>query len=158
METVLQVMTATTIAADLRTAIACLVDADDPAATRVGQALEAWLRGTDLEESLGLMPGWRQHVRQKARDAALDGLLRMHPGVKDSALADLIIDGIERVDCTSSRPDSTSGYFWDLKHSGHTVGNRQWRRDIAQARRVGLQGRGMSNPSCADIGPTEMEK
>jgi hypothetical protein len=139
-------MTAAAIIADVRRSIEILVDADDPAATRVGLALEAWLRGTDLEASLGLMPGWRQYVRQKARAAALDGLLRMHPGVKDSALADLIIDGIERVDCTGIRPDGVSGYFQDLKRAGCTIGNRQWRRDIAEAHRVGHQGDGMSKP------------
>jgi hypothetical protein len=125
---------AAAIAAAVRCSIDILVDSDDAAAVRVGLALDVWLRGTDFEASLGLLPGWRQHAEQKSRSTTLDALIRMHPGMKARKLADLILTGINGADCSAIRPDGLRGHFHDLKIAGCSIGDRQWRRDIAQAR------------------------
>jgi hypothetical protein len=125
-------MTADDTAAAVRTAIACLADADNPAATRVAQALDMWLRGTDFEVSLGLLPRWRSHMRLTSRHRALADLVKMHPDMAQRALADYIIQGVERVQACADgvRPAGADGLLVDLVRAGGSIGERQWRRLI----------------------------
>jgi hypothetical protein len=123
-------------AADVRHVVELLGAIDDPAATRVGHALHMWLRGTELEDSLGLVPGWRAHVRLTARDRALAGLVKMQTHMNISTLATWIVKDLERLAASTHaiRPDGTDGYLWDLVAVECSLGWRQWRRLIAQLR------------------------
>lgn len=126
---------AVSIVVDVRAAIQTLTDADSPAATRLAEALDTWRRGTDFEMALGLAPGWRRHLQQAARDAALKALLAVHPDMDDSAFADRIADGIKAADHSRGiRPDGEDGHYHDLAHAGCFLSARTWRLLIARAR------------------------
>jgi hypothetical protein len=127
---------AAAIVADLHRAISLLGEIDDAAAVRVRHALDAWLRGTTLEASFGLVPGWRLRVRVNARNHAVEALIKIHPGMADYALAKFIIDGIRRVPSSGIRPDGADGHLWDLKRAGCDLGNKQWCRAIADLRHL----------------------
>ncbi len=130
---------ASAIVSDIRCAIEQLVDLDHPAATRTAAALMRWLAGQDFDAAAGLLPGWRETVRQKARDVALDAILRLHPGASSNALADLIARGVMRARRLKRglRPDGIDGYLQDLARAGCVHSARHWRRLVAEAVRVG---------------------
>jgi hypothetical protein len=129
---------AAAVVADIRHVIELLGSIDDSAAARLGFALKDWvLRGTEIEVSLGLGPRWRKDLQTSARDAALGGLLALHSDLDDSRLADLIVEGLERLRSFPSdaqRPDHSGGYLVDLLRTGYVCGWRNWRRLAAQVR------------------------
>jgi hypothetical protein len=127
-------MTAADIVADVRTAIACLVDVDDPAVTRVAHALDMWLRGTDFEVSLGLVPGWRQHAQHKSRRAALQALVALFPQMNDEALGRRIVTGVKRASVHRARPGGEAGFCHDLARAGFDLADRTCRAHIAEIR------------------------
>ena len=110
---------------------------DDPAAVRVAAALDAWLRGTEIEASLGLTPGWRACVRMKARERALPALVKLHPELRDSALAKVIIAGMRRVPRSGVRPDGADGHLWDLVAGGCWATQDHWRKLIRETGQSG---------------------
>ena len=133
--------TAATIAA-FRRIIALLAELGEDDATMTAQVLTRLLAGEAFESAAGLVPGWRSHQRLIARDCALCALVAMHTRMSDNALASWIVDGLARFASAGDvRPDGADGYLNDLARAGSTLSQRQWRRLIADARRVVHRGR-----------------
>jgi hypothetical protein len=122
-------MNAAAIVADFRRAIELLAELSDPGATRTAATLSRWLAGEDFESAAGLLPHWRSHLRLTARDLALAALAAMHSDLDDSALADRILGGFDRL-AGRMRPDGADGYLADLVRAGDVLSKRQWRRLI----------------------------
>jgi hypothetical protein len=125
------VTNAASIVADFRRAIALLAELNDPASTHAAAALSRWLAGEEFDSAAGLAPGWRSHMRISVRDRALGALVAMHADMDDSALADWIVEGFERVATKSVRPDGADGYLVDLVRAGCILSQRHWRRLIS---------------------------
>ncbi len=136
---------AASIVDDVRRTVDLLVDLNDPAALRTAQALARWLSGEDFESAAGLVPGWRRFLQLKARDLALEALMDLHAGLDAKALADRILEGIERASRTRGiRPDGADGHYHDLGRLDIRLSVRQWRRLIGESRghREGVNGHG----------------
>lgn len=125
---------AATIAA-VRHARELLADCgDDPAATRVAQALDRWLKGEDLAEALDLPGDWRQRLRVGARDRALAELSRVHGDLDCSTLAERIVVGLSRAHA-GRRRDGSLGLIDDLAAAGCSLSARRLRQLIGDIRR-----------------------
>jgi hypothetical protein len=122
-------VSAAAIVADFHRAIEALAEVGE---TRTAEALRRWLAGEDFEAAAGLIPGWRAHLRLTARDRALTALAATHAGMSDNALAEWIVEGLQRVGAVGVRPDGADGYLVDLARAGCTLSKRQLRRLIAE--------------------------
>ncbi|MFZ1905220.1 MAG: hypothetical protein WAU56_07495 [Steroidobacteraceae bacterium] len=140
-------MTAAAIIADVRRAIALLVEFGDPAATRTAEALTRWLAGEDFDSAAGVAPGWRAEVERAARHAALSALAAQ--GFDARAIA----RGIARASRTRIRPDGVDGVLWDLSRVGAQLSEGHLRRLLAQEREhcKGSNAQGAVQPSPAQL-------
>jgi hypothetical protein len=126
---------AAAIVADFRRAIALLAEIDDAGATRTAQALDRWLAGAAFDDAAGLPPGWRRHLQQTVRDAALAALVALHGDLGDRALAKLLVAGVTRMRRRKGvRPDGALGHFADLVRAECFLSERGWRRLVSQTR------------------------
>ena len=126
---------AASIVRDLRHSIELLAELDDPAALRTAEALTRWLAGEHFDSAAGLLPGWRRHLQQLARDSALAALVAMHPHLDDLNLSRKIVAGVNRAARTRGiRPDGVAGLLHDLARIDSRLSERQWRRLIGKTR------------------------
>src|SRR4029077_11214278 len=96
------------------------------------------------------------------RDARLQELLRLHPTLDDSSLADLLMVGIERARRKrGARPDGESGLFFDLAML-EALKKDTWRKRLSDIRgkRNGsiCQGSGESSPQLQSERPNGSAK
>jgi hypothetical protein len=128
---------AAAIVAQLRRAVELLAEIDDQATTAVAAALSRLLSGeaATFEKAAGLVPGWRRRQKLRARDIALGALLKLHPDIKTSDLAEKIVAGVDSARRMHGiRSDAAEGVYRDLLLAGDTLGSKQWGRLIDQIR------------------------
>ncbi len=122
------------VVADWRRIAALLAEHSDPAALVASEAIARWLHGEDFEAALGLFPGWRGHVRQRARETALQALCAMLPDLADVTMARRIRAGLSADDGRGVRPDGERGIYRDLLHACAECSARTWRDELRKAR------------------------
>lgn len=119
----------------IRHSVELLNGINDGDAELTAQALARWLAGCeDFSLAANLVPGWRQHVRQKEIDAALLGLMKLHPNVDGAALARHAISGAKRANVDCPRPGDEAGLFFDLARTGFDEAERTCRGHISELR------------------------
>jgi hypothetical protein len=121
------------IAAGMRRVAGLLAELDDPACLVAAEGITRWLLGQDFESAMGLYPGWRVAVRQRARETALQALCAMFPDLTDVTLARRIIAGMRADDGQGTRPDGPRGLFRDLRNAGADCSARTWREELRKA-------------------------
>jgi hypothetical protein len=120
------------IVADFRRAIALLAESGN---TTAAEALNRWLAGEEFDSAAGLVPGWRRHRQQAARDVTLRALVALFPNLDDSACARRIVAGVARAARMHGvRPDGEKGLYFDLLHLEKSPTERTWRLAIAEIR------------------------
>ncbi len=75
----------------------------------LAEAISLWLAGASLDDALNLAPGWRQHVRDKARTTALRRLAGLLPAGSARATAQAAATLIARYEATAWRRDRAAG-------------------------------------------------
>lgn len=118
------------IVAAVRVAIEVLVAANRTETTHVATALDALLRGQDIEATLGWRPGWRAELERAARHGALSALLAQQPELDARA----VIRGMVRARRMRTRPGGLDGVLWDLSRVGAQLSEGHLRRLLAQVR------------------------
>ena len=117
-----------------------LAETGMPEGLFVADALILWLRDggpeLNLEQALGLAPGWRARACRYRREALIRDLAGHWPGLRGRAAARAIVarvlayetQGRWKRDRSSKRPDGLEGIIFELLHLGPMLGEESVRK------------------------------